>query len=252
MTNITLIGFGNMGQAFYKGLKKQAHFKLSAYDHTPAKVVRSGCNLANLDNLESCDFLLMAIKPQRFSDFVAPKLSNKTIIISMLSGTTVTELENKFMNNKVVRCMPNLAIQNLNGVTGWYGKNLSAIETQNVNEIFKLLGLSAQVESEAMLDHLTLISGSGPGYLAHIAKLMEQEAVGLGFSTDEAQSLVTQTFTGTTTLLQNQSANSLATQVSCKNGVTEAITKSLEVSQLPTLWHRAIQAGLDKINDLKN
>ncbi len=251
MKKLIIIGFGNMGQAFYQGLKSKPNFEITGQDKNPEKLTTVGLKTATEADLGEADYLILAIKPQGLADFEISNLSPKTIVISILAGTSLEQLSNKFKNNKIVRCMPNLAIKNLNGVTGWYGINLTKDEQDTLNSIFECLGTSIPLKSEVMLDSLTLISGSGPGYIAYIANLLEREAVSLGFSDSEAKIITTQTLVGTTTLLQQQSSVSLVNQVSSKNGVTEAITNSLAQAQLPEIMHQALESGLKKINDLK-
>ena len=253
MKNIVIIGFGDMGKAFYQGLKSVDGIGISAINRTPQKVLEAECRLANEKQLQAADIVIITVKPHQLKDLSGLSFSLDSIIISALAGISLEQLQQTFPKNKVLRCMPNLAIASKQGVITWYASSVSQANQEKVKDIFKHLGLSLLLESEALLDKSTLISGSGPGYIAYFADLLEQEATNLGFEPEAARRLVMQTFVGTATHLKaGMSPLELVHRVSSPNGVTEEITQAFKENGLKNIISKALTEGLNKINQLKS
>ncbi len=61
--------------------------------------------------------------------------------------------------------------------------------------IFDAVGDTVEVE-ETMMDAVTALSGSGPGYIFRMMECMVDAGVGVGLERETALSLVIQTFLG--------------------------------------------------------
>ncbi|EKD79307.1 MAG: hypothetical protein ACD_41C00105G0004, partial [uncultured bacterium] len=76
----------------------------------------------------------------------------------------------------------------------------------------------------------------------------------LGFSDDQARTLVTQTCSGATALIEQSTmpVAELRQQVTSKGGTTAAALNALELSGFDTMWKHAIQAAYVKAKSLSS
>ncbi len=251
MKQLVIVGFGHMGQAFYKGLRAQSNLKITALDRTPGKAKSQDCQLAQLEDLMKANYVLLAVKPQALPDLdIAQLIGPETIIISMLAGTKIKTLKKYFTHNHIVRCMPNLPVKHQAGVIGWYSENLNNSLDQEITEIFNCLGESIQLTNEKLVDKITLISGSGPGYLAYIQTLMKQEAIKLGFTQKQAETIARTTFFGSAICLKETNSELLTAQVSSKGGVTEAIIETMQANGFDQRFSESLQVGFERMTEL--
>jgi pyrroline-5-carboxylate reductase len=79
------------------------------------------------------------------------------------------------------------------------------------------------------VDAVTAISGSGPAYVFYLIEALQQAAIKLGFSADDARRLSVATFLGGSKLAAESSEpiSVLRERVTSKNGTTERALLSL-------------------------
>ncbi|MCI4646367.1 MAG: hypothetical protein MRY64_16420 [Hyphomonadaceae bacterium] len=110
------------------------------------------------------------------------------------------------------------------------------------------------VETEDGLDRVTAIAGSGPGYVFEIARCYVEAACKLGFSEEQARTLVLGTMAGAIDMAAT-SPNSLAdlrNAVTSKAGTTEAGLNALNGSgALSTLLEATTRAAYERAVDLR-
>ena len=58
------------------------------------------------------------------------------------------------------------------------------------------VGTAVEVADEDMIDRVTAVSGSGPGYVFEIARAYVEAAIGQGFSPEDARAMVLGTIEG--------------------------------------------------------
>jgi pyrroline-5-carboxylate reductase len=117
-----------------------------------------------------------------------------------------------------------------------------------------LPGTFVWVDSEDGLDRVTAIAGSGPGYVFELARTYVQAATALGFSEDQARSLVLGTLAGTIEMAQssNRSLATLRDNVTSKNGTTEAGLKALNGDNaLTDLMSAAVHAAYARATEMR-
>src|SRR5690606_4027161 len=101
------------------------------------------------------------------------------------------------------------------------------------------------VDSEAQLDAVTALSGSGPAYVFYFLEAMRDAGVQMGLPPELAQRLAMGTFTGATELAQ-QSSESLETlreRVTSKGGTTYAALTAMESADIGARFQDAMHAA---------
>ena len=278
---LAFIGCGNMGEAFLKNCLEYKLFK-----NSEIFVLEKSTNRKNyLENIykikvfdkfedlqEICDIFFLAIKPQGLADFKSFEMSNK-IIISILAGTKISRISEKFKNAKIVRTMPNLGQfvnQGMTGINFSETENTEFLENNNklsskaenllnsdekniVKNIFKAGGKIVEVQQEADLDKITAISGSGPAYYFLFTEFLKKAAENIGLDQKNAEILAKQTLIGAAEILKNNpqdSAKIWRERVTSKGGTTEQAILKFQENNLEEIIQKSVNACEKKAIEL--
>lgn len=195
--------------------------------------------------LES-DVLILAVKPQDFPD-VAPQFRNRlkpgTVVLSIMAGIRLAQLEEMLGHTTLVRAMPNAPVEVGMGITG-FSAHLSATraQIQKVEHLLASTGRTLYFEDESLLDAVTALSGSGPAYFYYILQAMIDAGKHLGLSETESSLLVKHTMNGAFQLVNNSNRpfNELIKAVASRGGTTEAALNVFEEKGL----HNTIVEGI--------
>jgi pyrroline-5-carboxylate reductase len=154
------------------------------------------------------EVLFLAIKPQVFEQ-VAVGLSDcdrslSTLVISILAGTPLDILEAAFPGQPVIRAMPNTPAAVGAGITAIAaGQHTRSHHLDLARQILGTVGDVVEVP-ESMMDAVTGLSGSGPGYVALMVEALADGGVAAGLPRAIALKLALQTVRGTAQLLQEE------------------------------------------------
>ena len=208
--------------------------------------------------------LLLAIKPQAFEavtqqlrasgvNLSAANLSaSDQLVLSILAGLPLSRLEAAFPGQPVVRSMPNTPAIVGAGMTAIAAGSLANSEHLGLaRQIFTAVGEVVELP-ESLLDAVTGLSGSGPGYLAVIVEAMIDGGVAVGLPRAVATQLAVQTLRGTAELLQVQRLHpaQLKDQVTSPGGTTIAGIARLEQAGVRSALIEAIQAACCRSQEL--
>jgi len=197
------------------------------------------------------DVLLLAIKPQILGVVTAALTgafearSTPLLVLSILAGTPLSKLEFAFPNQPVVRAMPNTPAIVGAGITAIApGTHAQPQHLAQARQIFEAVGEVVEVP-EALLDAVTGLSGSGPGYVALVVEALADGGVAAGLPRAIALKLALQTVKGTAQLLQEsgQHPGALKDQVTSPGGTTIAGIATLERAGLRSALIEAVLAA---------
>jgi pyrroline-5-carboxylate reductase len=241
---IVILGYGNMGSAIADRLKNK--YQIYAFDKDRSKLAGAqGISVVNsLEELANASkIMVLAIKPQDFGSILAElkKFNVIHLIISIAAGITTAHIESVLDKKAVIRVMPNLPAKAGEGMICLSrGKYATETDLLFARSLFNNMGKTLIVE-ERMMDGVTAVSGSGPGFLYALLGRIEEagwddfvlnefipklaDAARLaGFTEEQAQLLAQTTAHGSMVLLREAkvSPEALKTRVSSKGGTTEA------------------------------
>lgn len=247
---IGIIGYGNMGSAI--GGRLKAKYEVWVFDKDKDKTERlSGINVADntKDLINKVDAIILAVKPRDFDALLSEiKMSvNDKLVISIAAGISTFYIEKILGNIRVIRVMPNLPARIGKGVSCLCkGRFATAKDLKSGIKLFKFLGTTF-IFREDMMNAVTAISGSGPGFWGYAVENKPEEewkeysknvfipkfskaAEGLGFSGRDAKKLASVTTWASLVTVQvsHISPSELKRQVASKGGTTEAGLEVLE------------------------
>lgn len=207
------------------------------------------------DLLNNVDVLVLACKPQQFK-LLDPRLKELTkgkLVLSVLAGFTTARLAEFFSQARgVVAVMPNTPTQVQAGVTAWAAEEtLAPADASLVEKCFGCLGTVIRIK-ESLMNTVSAVSGSGPGFFFEIISAFEAAAVTAGLDQETARQLVRQTFIGSARLLEKtgDSPDALRDAVTSPNGSTYAGLQVLAKHDLRGIFPQVIAAAVVRSGEL--
>lgn len=262
---VLVVGAGNMGKTYLRGfmasrfiepsniyLLSRTEQSLNTLSEVPVENRYTAVGVY----IKYVDIIILAVKPQDFpalSENLGAYVSDSQLVLSIMAGITIVELENRLHTNKIVRAMPNLPSQTGLGMTVYTAS--AALDRKDlfiVQNLINTTGKSVYVENESMIDAATAVSGSGPAYVYFFMQAMIDAAQQMGFTQPQAELLVNQTFLGAV-LLQNQSNLTCIEwieKVASKGGTTEAALSVMKNNNIKSGIELALHAALQRSREL--
>lgn len=255
-----LIGAGNMGEAFLKGLSSSLSIFIVESDLTKIARLKKSYALQAVslsDLMAKCDVIILAVKPQDMEGVLqslkAINTKKSPLFISIAAGLTLSYFKNILgPQARIIRCMPNMPAFIGKAVSGYcLGAKVSKQDAACAKYILDAIGQSILVE-EKMMNALTAVSGSGPAYVFLLAEFWIAAAIDLGFSPKQAQDLVYGTLIGSAELLKQSSfsAGELREKVTSKGGTTAAALKIMNTLKQKALFSKALQHAANRAQEL--
>ena len=255
---LVLVGCGRMGGALLDGWLKGGLAARAVHvldPHPRAELSDLGISV-NGKLPRDPAVLVIAVKPQMMAD-VLPRLAvgAGTLVISVAAGVTIAAYEAAFPEAPVVRAMPNTPAAIGQGITAIIG-NAGAGEADLAlaEALMSAVGRVVRLESEAQMDAVTALSGSGPAYVFHLIEAMAAAGETEGLPAALALELARATVAGAGALAVHEDADPAALReaVTSPGGTTAAALAELMHPQtgLPPLMRRTVAAAAARGREL--
>lgn len=253
---VSFIGGGNMTCALIGGLQKN-NFAMANINVVESDAVKRAGLHANfgvtvteqLPSVSNSDVIVLAVKPQQLRDlsiFLGSLLQNQ-LIISIAAGVRSEDLARWLGGYQaIVRVMPNTPAQIQAGVSALFAlPAVTGLQREQATMFLSAVGQTLWLDDEAKLDAVTAISGSGPAYVFYFIEALQQAAIELGLSEEQASLLSLHTFLGASQLAEQstESPATLRAQVTSRGGTTERALQSLEADEIKTAIIKAAHAA---------
>jgi pyrroline-5-carboxylate reductase len=206
----------------------------------------------NVAAARSADIVVLSVKPQMlrfvFRDLCG-KLRKDALVLSIIAGARVESIAQGLKHAAVVRSMPNTPAQVAEGMTVWTASaSATAAQRDDARAVLSAFGKELYVADEAFLDMATAISGSGPSYVFLFMEALIDAAVHLGFSREDARTLVTQTVRGSAIYAEHSSSHpaEMRNLVTSPGGTSAHALYQLEKGGFRTLLSKAVWAAFQR------
>ena len=221
MTRVSVVGCGNMGGAFLKGLARTDSYHLTAIDLDPealeAVEEAAAETTDDISVAKASDVVIVAVKPKVVEAILDDlDLSADQTLVTLAAGVSREFVADR-TDASVVRIMPNLAAETGNMAAAATKEGL----TDEVRELLDDVGEFVEVDEELM-DVATAVNGSGPAFVFYLIDAMKQAGIDGGLEPAQAETLAAQTFKGAaeTVLRDERSVDELIDAVCSPNGTT--------------------------------
>ncbi len=260
---IGFVGCGNMASAMIQGFIQAgvSRDEIITSDHSLEKLTqiqnKFGIHVgSNTDVAKSAKFVVLAVKPKDIESVLAEintEFSKETIVVSFAAGVTVASIEAKLPETtKVIRMMPNTAVALNCGVIAVVpGKNINAIELDEIEKLFTKVGLFIQIDEKKMHGEIGL-SGSAIAMFYLMADAMGDAGVKLGFTKTDAIRLAGATMAGASAMILQSGKHpiQLKDEVCSPGGTTIEMIRNLEANGFRNAVIEAVLAAAQKSKDL--
>lgn len=260
--NISFIGGGNMAQALIGGLISRGLPPTRITVSDPVEKVRlllteKDVHVTddNIAAIRDADIVLFAVKPQVLASVLKPLkgLLQGKLVMSIVAGAEIATIANLLETNRIVRVMPNTPALVQTGAHGLYATDaVDAKDRELASQVLAATGLTLWVNSEAQIDAVTAVSGSGPAYFFYMMESMIRAGKNLGLDEKVATALTLQTALGAAQMAIT-SANSpaeLRKNVTSPNGTTQAALEVFDRAHISQNIQAALAAAQKRSQEL--
>ncbi len=261
---LVLLGCGKMGSALLEGWLARGvppeAFTVLDPAPGPRLTALAGEGLTLNGDLPAHPAVaLLAVKPQMMGAAL-PRLlplgNGSTLFLSIAAGTPIAAFEAVLGDRTpIVRAMPNTPAAIGRGITALIGNSrVDAIQMAQATALMGAVGQTVTLESEAQIDAVTAVSGSGPAYVFLLIEALTAAAVAEGLPPDLAGRLARATVTGAGALADasTEAPAQLRVNVTSPGGTTSAALAVLmrDRDGLAALVQEAVAAAARRSRDL--
>lgn len=267
LPRLAIVGAGNMGGAILRGILGEnvqtAGIRVTTQSEARARALRSDrYEVKSVESdphasawaVEGADIIVIAVKPysvlevlREFSGSASPD----AVVVSVAAGVTLAKM-GEVWPGATIRTMPNTPSEVGKGITGVaVGEQVSSEQSQQVMDLFALVG-DVLVVPEESLNALSAFSGSGPAFVYYFIENYVRVAEEMGFSADQARTMVVGTVEGALELLEHsgKSPAQLRTEVTSPGGSTAAALAIWDVADVHAVITQATRAAIARAEEL--
>ena len=263
MTKIAVIGGGTMGVTFIRAVTEGGLVEMS--DIAVCEIIADRRQwlqtefaalsvTGDLAEAVACaEVVYLSVKPQDLGTLTSASGADTRLLISILAGSTIAEVQASTGAERVVRAMPNTPAQIGRGFTAWTATDgVTDEERELVSRLLDAMGEQLYVPDESTIDKITAVSGSGPAYVFLIIEAMINAAVNIGLRPGDARRMVLQTMIGSSEFAQHSVAHpaALKDMVTSPGGTTAAGLQVLEQRAVRSALIDAVAAAHQRAVEL--
>ncbi len=262
---IAIIGGGVMGGALLQGISSLSDVNpgsLTVADTDEKRLKElAGAFKVNVttDNREAmrgADVLLLSVKPQKMEEVLLgldASLAPKMTCITIAAGIATSFIEERLGKGvRVIRVMPNMpALIGEGAAALCRGSYATDHDMKMARQIFDAVGITVEVNEE-MMDAVTALSGSGPGYAFYIIEAFAEAGVRMGFDWDVSLKLISQSLVGAAKLCLKGEKHpaELKRMVATPGGTTLAGLKVMEDGKLKEMIASVVEEATKRSAEL--
>lgn len=260
--NISFIGGGNMAQALIGGLIARGLPPTRITVSDPVEQVREllkekdvHVTEDNLAAIADADIVVFAVKPQVLAQVLRPLYGQfeDKLVISIVAGAEIATISELLRTERVVRVMPNTPALVQTGAHGLYAtEQVNSTDRELASQVLAATGLTIWVNSEAQIDAVTAVSGSGPAYFFYLMESMIRAGKNLGLDEKVATALTLQTALGAAqmAITSSNTPAELRKNVTSPNGTTQAAIEVFDHAQISQNIQAALAAAKTRSQEL--
>jgi pyrroline-5-carboxylate reductase len=260
---IGFIGGGNMTRAIAAGLIEGKYPAEDLLIAEPAIEQRAALardlpgvviEESNDDVARRAGTVVLAVKPQvmrRVCEGLAATVQKaRPLIVSVAAGIRSVDIDAWLGGDlAIVRVMPNQPALLRLGASGLFANERTSDEQKKrAMGILSAVGHVVSVDSDADIDSVTAISGTGPAYFYLLIDMMIKSAQRFGLDPQAARILTIETAKGAAAIAdaEDETMRSLIDRVRSPGGTTTAAFESLEADHVRDIFARAFEAARDR------
>ena len=255
---IAFIGGGNMAQALATRLATSATLDIIVAEPVAAQRGRFAAPIEttadNVGAAGNATTIVLAVKPQVLEAVtrqIEPVVTDQ-LVVSIAAGVPLAAIEAWLGGNgAVVRCMPNTPAVVGAGISGLVANAaVSDAQRRAAETILRAVGEVIWFDSDAELDVVTALSGSGPAYFFHVIEVIAAAGAKLGLTPEVAKRLVVATAAGAAAMAAADDPAELRARVTSPGGTTQRALSILAEQRFASILDAAVQGACERSREL--
>ena len=208
----------------------------------------------NREAVQGAAVAVLAVKPQIVETAareIAPVLGD-ALVVSIAAGVPLAAIERWLGGDRaVVRCMPNTPALVGAGISGLVANAATTNAQRNEAEaVLSAAGEALWFRSDADLDAVTALSGSGPAYFFYMIEALEAAGRRLGLAPDACRRLAVATAGGAAAMAAGDDPSVLRQRVTSPGGTTERALSILAERLFPEALEAAVRGAFERSQEL--
>ncbi len=263
--SLAMIGGGQMALALAEGFclaNLVAADRITVFDPSEAARARLAARVPGVrfatstaEAVHDAAVVFLAVKPQQAAvacQELAPSIPHDAVLVSIVAGLPLATLADLSGTKRIIRVMPNTPCLVGRGVSVvCRTPDVPAAAAQRVHALLAAVGTVHEVD-ESLLDAVTGLSGSGPGFVALLVEALSDGGVKAGLPRPLALALAVETLAGTAALLEQTGEHpaQIKDRVSSPGGTTIAGLAVLEQRGVRSALIDAVVAAAARAKEL--
>ena len=257
--HIAFVGGGNMAHALATRLAAAGAFDLVVAEPLAEQRARFGPPITttadNVAAVRDAAAVVLAVKPQVLETVVreiGAAVREEQLVVSIAAGVPLASIEHWLGGARsVVRCMPNTPALVGAGISGLVANAaVTPAERRLAEDVLGAAGDVVWFDSDADLDIVTALSGSGPAYFFAVIEALANAGTRLGLAPETARRLVVATALGAARMAEDDDPRELRRRVTSPGGTTERALSILARGSLPELLDAAVEGACQRSREL--
>lgn len=263
---IAFIGAGNMTHSIISGLIAKhypsSHIMASNPSSQKLEVLKSNLGILttndNDEAIEWADIVILSVKPQ-IMEQVCGALNKRDIenkLFVTLAAGIPCQRYHDYLNASVrlIRVMPNTPSLLGLGMSGLFaGAGVTNDDKIVVSQIISAVGEILWVDDEKQIDSIIACSGSSPAYFFLMMEYMQQSAINMGLTGEEARRLIQQAALGAAEMVRHNDhleLSELRKQVTSKGGTTHAAIETFKEHGFEKIVDNAMKNAVKRADEM--
>jgi pyrroline-5-carboxylate reductase len=241
---IGLIGAGNMATALARGWGEPV--LVSDVDATRAQALADElggeAKASNAYVADAADAVVLCHKPAQLEEVAAEIRDRAKVVVSILGGVPIADVEAAYPDKPVYRVMPNIPAETGQGVFAYASGSVRGPE-QEVVAKFGAIGAVVPTP-EPLIDAAMAVMGCSPAFFALVVEGLVDAGVRSGLQPRDAGRMVVEAMAGTAAVLRENDVDTLALRrrVSSPGGSTARGLAALERGGVRSALSDAVDA----------
>jgi pyrroline-5-carboxylate reductase len=259
-SKIAILGGGNIGLAIMNGLTESKIYSPQNISITRKNIEpllylkKQKINVTsdNISSVKKSSIILIAVQPQQINGildeikgYIKPNIHT---VISVVSGATISAIKKRLpAGTAVVRAMPNTAIALKESMTCLSSEGGNDKALKHAVEIFNAVGKTMIINEELMIP-ATALCACGIAFFLRAIRAASQGGIEIGFHSEEALLMASQTAKGAATLLLDMKSHpeSEVDKVTTPRGCTISGLNQMEHNGFSSAMIKGIVTSADK------
>ena len=255
---IAFVGGGNMAYALATRLAQRT-YDVVVSEPVAEQRARFGPPISttpdNTTAVKGASTVVLAVKPQVLESVVrelVPGMREDQLVVSIAAGVPMAAIEKWLGNGRaLVRCMPNTPALVGAGITGMIANgSVTPDQRTEAETILRAAGEVVWFNTDADLDAVTALSGSGPAYFFAVIEALAAAGTDIGLDPETAKRLVVATARGAAIMASGDDPAELRERVTSPGGTTARALSILDERSFHLSLDAAVRGAFERSREL--